>query len=916
VGAEGQQAGQIKSMKLLTTDTGWAATEHKLFWTTDGGTQWKDITPKPNHKRQTISSVFFLDSSTGWVLLNCGDYRDPIADDVCFEFALTTSAGDNWSVVRTKIVDPVPSSVIKEDGQGFSGTTYLDFADAQHGWAVLRRSLPVGRSAGVMLRSNDGGRSWMQLANDTLPMAESFRFVNSRDGWLAGGPDQELYATHDAGTSWHKALLPKPTGVGPDTGMSYDLPVFVNEHRGFISVRYAVGPLMGPDLSTLALFATDDGGLTWRQDRVLPRLPDIYSSDLVGSSLIAAHSEQVKATRNTVPTTATKLSLYTLGPGQSVTSNTSEISSQGAVTQLSFVGSDRGWANLLDGLFSTGDAGKTWMDITPGGPPPRLTPLPQASSRRVHLQGNDAPPFLSITSSSNTALSSHLAFDATNVPTVPQMSAWITSSPFYDVYIYLPHSPNRHNDPILVSKNGPGWISSVEGQGWGLVPIWFGLQSTCVITQTGITQFINTTPATASTQGAGQADLAVAQDKLLGITSGIIYLDVENYKLGATCSAAVQAYVDGFVSEIRAYPGFNAGVYANPAPITGDISKVSPSPAAIWIAKADNQVTIWNQGISDSLWPNSQRMHQFLNNTNPNNAPNATWGGVPLSIDYDIDNGPVLNANAIAKPYLYTAANIDCPGAISTIPTAMNDMNNGAFINGPGQRGTVVGTYQTSIVGSTYGFQNTSGTCANITVLGSSNTEPSGINNLGQIVGYFEDSNAAYHGFLLSSGGTLTQIDYPGATATYLHGINDAGQIVGFAYSPETFGYQTFMYYGNGQFYPLGFSNSSFEYTLGYGINGDATLTGTYYYEPSTEDFELAAVPTPPSWTWTGTVVGLTPGGSANTIAKGINANGELTGFYNSTNCGDTAYQCGFEWSGGTSGPFTVRQRCERSRRN
>lgn len=121
---------------------------------------------------------------------------------------------------------------------------------------------------------------------------------------------------------------------------------------------------------------------------------------------------------------------------------------------------------------------------------------------------------------------------------------------------------------------------------------------------------------------------------------------------------------------------------------------------------------------------------------------------------------------------------------------------------------------------------------------------------------------------------------------------------MGFAYSPETFGYQTFMYYG-GQFYPLGFSNSSFEYTLGYGINGDATLTGAYYYEPSTEDFELAAVPTPPSWTWTGTVVGLTPEGSANTIAKGINSNGELAGFYNSTNCGDTAYQCGFEWSGG-----------------
>jgi probable HAF family extracellular repeat protein len=517
----------------------------------------------------------------------------------------------------------------------------------------------------------------------------------------------------------------------------------------------------------------------------------------------------------------------------------------------------------------------------------------------MRLQGSAAPATLPIPSSSST-ISSHLAFDGYNVPTIPEMSAWMTSSPFYDAYIYLPHSPNRHNDPILVSKNGPSWISSVEGQGWGLVPIWFGLQSTCVITQTGISQFISTTPATASTQSAEQADLAVAQDKVLGIAGGIIYLDIENYKLGATCSAAVQAYVDGFVSEIGFYPGFDAGVYANPAPITGDISKVSPAPAAIWITKADGQATIWNQGISDKLWPDNQRMHQFLINTNPNNAPNATWGNFPLSIDADIDNGPVVNANAIAKPYIYTAASIDCPGAISTIPTAINDMNNGKLINGPGQMGTVIGTYQAAVGGPIYGFQNVTGTCSNITVFGSTDTEPWGINNAGQIVGYFEDSSGAHHGFLLTPGQNPVQIDYNGGGQTYLFGINDAGQIVGWAYSPEIFGYQTFMYY-NGQFFPLGISNSTFEYTLGYGINGDATLTGTYYYEPSTEDFELAAVPSlsGSNVVWGGTVNGITPGGNANTLAKGINANGELTGFYNSTNCGDTAYQCGFQWSGG-----------------
>src|SRR5579872_6512862 len=123
VSLSAQTSGQIKSMKLLSQNVGWAATDHKLFWTSDGGTSWKDVTPKLNHKRQLVSSVFFLDTSTGWVLLSCGDDRDPLVDDVCFEIAATRDSGETWDLVHPKIVDPAPASVITEDGQGFSGRT-------------------------------------------------------------------------------------------------------------------------------------------------------------------------------------------------------------------------------------------------------------------------------------------------------------------------------------------------------------------------------------------------------------------------------------------------------------------------------------------------------------------------------------------------------------------------------------------------------------------------------------------------------------------------------------------------------------------------------------------------------------------------------------------------------------------------
>jgi hypothetical protein len=137
----------------------------------------KDITPKPNHKRQMVSSVFFLDGSTGWVLFSCGDDRDPNVDDVCFELASTTDGGDDWSIVHPKIVDSIPQTDFR-DWTGYSGTTYLDFADALHGWAVLKRSLPVGRSAGVMLRTVDAvrpgpncvmGYRWRRISASSTP---------------------------------------------------------------------------------------------------------------------------------------------------------------------------------------------------------------------------------------------------------------------------------------------------------------------------------------------------------------------------------------------------------------------------------------------------------------------------------------------------------------------------------------------------------------------------------------------------------------------------------------------------------------------------------------------------------------------------------------------------------------------------
>ncbi len=870
---QAQQAGRIESMKLLTPDVGWAATNKKLFWTTDGGAQWKDITPKSDHKRQMISSVFFLNASTGWVLLKCGDDRDVLADEGCFDLASTTDAGATWSTLHEKFFVPFSKEYL-EDSTGFSGRSWLQFIDSQHGWELLdiatNSAVP---SAGEMLRTVDGGKTWVP-PKDT-PTSDHFLFTTTTDGWIAGGQDQELFVTRDAGDSWQKVSLPKPSTVGPDTGIDYGLPVFENERHGLLPIRYAVGPLLGPDLSTVVLFVTDDNGRSWKQDRTLARVPNIYCSDIVGSTLIAVHSELRKE-----PAEAhggapkLELSLNALGPGQNVSSNRAEVFSYGAPVQLSFVSRDQGWANLLDGLFATPDGGRTWLEVTPGGARPSPSPAISAPAKAVPMQIGRGPRAGAPAQqpASGTSVSTHLGFDAYNVPTLSQMAAWSSSSPYYDIAIYLQGSKNGHTDPILGSANGPAWVSTVEGQGWGLIPAWVGLQSPCACykTNTSTGKCTQAYPSVFSSNpgqdGKNEALAAVSAANALGVTTPIIYKDIENYYGPTLCTAtqqaaagaAVQAFVSGWDSQLHT-SGYLAGVYGNPKPAQNDFSQAATIPDDVWITKTPGtgnppSVTIWHLApLTDGPWPNGQRIHQFLLN-----QANVTFGNVALKIDDDIDNATIANANNGAKTYSsfgYSAINI--AGALEVFATGISDMWDGALINAAGETGQIVGYYYGSNTPDT-GFLLDGLVGLTTFSCGLGGTVANGINNSGLVVGYWLNSTGT-HGFQWNSGGSCTTTDYPGSTATYFLGINDAGQIVG--YYTDSSGNHGFLYY-RAKFYSIG--------AIPAGVNGDATIAGG-----TGEGFAEYAIPA--SWTGTFSTILF---GTDYTSVSGTNNNSQFGGYF------------------------------------
>ncbi len=394
-----------------------------------------------------------------------------------------------------------------------------------------------------------------------------------------------------------------------------------------------------------------------------------------------------------------------------------------------------------------------------------------------------------------------------------------------------------------------------------------------MITRSGITQFFGPTTADASTQGAQEADLAVAADQAFGIMSGIIYTDIENYTVNSTCSPLVQAYVDAWVSEIHVYPGYIAAVYANPGPINSDIHNQSVAPAdVIWVTKVSSppQVTIWNQGISDSWWPNGQRLHQFLID-----QTGVNWGGVAFnpSVDDDIENGPVVNANNGAKtPSSYTYTRFNYPGAIYANPTGINDIWDTGLINGPGLVGQIVGWYFDGSTAHGFLLDGLVGYTP-INYPGALETEATGINNLGQLVGQWQDSNYN-NGFLLDNAtcSAYCSFDYPGATETFPNGINDAGQIVG-SYDNAT-GEHGFLYYrGNGgKFYSIDYPGAAD--TIAYGINGDGVIAGCINdYNPG-----FAEYPVPPAWI--GSFSAINYPGATITQVYGVNNDDQMIGDY------------------------------------
>jgi len=224
-------------------------------------------------------------------------------------------------------------------------------------------------------------------------------------------------------------------------------------------------------------------------------------------------------------------------------------------------------------------------------------------------------------------------FDACAAPAQDVMSAWLVSSPYKAIGIYM-GGPNRFcAQPNLTAS----WVSTQQSAGWHLVPIYLGLQPYC---STSSKKF-RFTAANAATSGRAAAHDAVVQAQALGLATGsTIYNDIEAYSsTNAACTTAVLTFLSAWTARLHDL-GFFSGFYSSMGSGVRDEvaaygSTTYVRPDFVWFARYDNVASVAEVAIPGSYWVH-RRIKQYRSPSRPAPAVGPeTYGGKTVNVDRD-----------------------------------------------------------------------------------------------------------------------------------------------------------------------------------------------------------------------------------------------------------------------------------------
>ena len=277
----------------------------------DSGTTWthQSSNTGPCCGAPALKSLDFLDVDNGWI----------VGDSIALNPTVrrTVNGGQSWGTV---ILPPV----LSQPGHAATG---VQFVNADVGWVM--------GNPGVILRTTDGGTTWLQQTNG-VPSADFFDldFVDSDNGWIVGHDGRGLILhTADGGASWSTQLSLESSDIllGVD---------FVDANTG-----WTVG--------TNTIRHTTDGGATW-DNQVGGYFQDVEFIDamtgwVVGANGIILHTSDGGVNWTQQPTGTTHL-----------------------LNAVDFISHTEGWAvgGLAFGsdsvVLHTTDGGQSWVPQATG----------------------------------------------------------------------------------------------------------------------------------------------------------------------------------------------------------------------------------------------------------------------------------------------------------------------------------------------------------------------------------------------------------------------------------------------------------------------------------------------------------------------------------------------------------------------
>jgi hypothetical protein len=240
----------------------WAMNGIGLWYSLDGGTRWRTITPPRVRGQDVVARILqveFADPQHGWASgADIPGARVQRHGSTRYSMLFrTTDGGRSWFHPR-------------ESCAACGGT--LSFLDRNAGFTLVGMTL---------FRTGDGGVTWTRVAH--APFQGWIEFTSARDGWGVEWQRPALWRTSDGGRTWRRvvrgyATLPQHGAVAVPGAVLVDgerrpLPVV---DRGGVPVFSASSPHDFMFWAKRTLWASSDAGRTWRRVPMTVHPQELY----------------------------------------------------------------------------------------------------------------------------------------------------------------------------------------------------------------------------------------------------------------------------------------------------------------------------------------------------------------------------------------------------------------------------------------------------------------------------------------------------------------------------------------------------------------------------------------------------------------------------------------------------------------